>query len=96
VFVIGDAVFRVIELSERGLQFTEGSRDLLLGVRLIGVLRFDDGSEMSVEGIVARIVGPRTVLRLVRGVALGRMLAEQRRILRDYPNFFRTGADARD
>lgn len=95
VFVLG-ATFQVVELSERGLQFTGGLRTLLLGERLVGSLRFEDGSEMPVEGVVARIVGPRTVLRLVRGVALGRMIAEQRRILRDYPNFLRNGSENRD
>jgi hypothetical protein len=96
MLVIGAAAFRVVELSERGLQFTGGARALLLGERLSGALRFEDGSEMPVEGAVVRIVGPRTVLRLVRGVALGRMIAEQRRILRDYPNFLRTGSEDRD
>lgn len=96
MLVIGAGTFRVVELSERGLQFTEGSRALLLGERLTGVLRFADSSEMPVEGVVARITGPRTALRLVRGVALGRMLGEQRRILRDYPNFLRTGSEDRE
>jgi hypothetical protein len=95
MLVIGGAAFRVVELSERGLQFTEGSRALLLGERLTGALRFEDGSEMPVAGVVARITRARTILRLVRGVALGRMLAEQRRILRDFPNFLRDGSEDR-
>jgi hypothetical protein len=96
VLVIGTAAFPVVELSERGLQFTEGSRALLLGERLTGALRFAEGSELAVEGVVARITGPRTVLRLVRGVSLSRMLAEQRRILNDYPLFLQTGSTDRE
>jgi hypothetical protein len=91
---VGATKFPVVELSERGLQFTEGSRAFVLGERVTGTIQFADGNSLAIEGIVARIFGPRTVLRLVRGVAFGRVLAEQRRILRDYPLFLQTGETA--
>jgi hypothetical protein len=79
----------IVELSERGLRFSDGGRTATLAARVTGVLRFPDGDELAVEGAVVRAVGGWVAVRLNRGVHLGRMLAEQRRILRDYPNFLR-------
>jgi hypothetical protein len=93
-FVTGDAAFPVVELSERGMHFTCGAQAPAPGKRMVGSLRFPDGTEVPVEGIVVRTVWSRVVVRLVRGVALGRMLAEQRRVLRDFPTFLKTSSEA--
>jgi hypothetical protein len=79
----------VTELSERGLRFSDGGRTATLADRVAGVLHVPDGSELAVEGAVVRAIGGWIAVRLTRGVHLGRMLSEQRRILRDYPNFLR-------
>lgn len=80
---------RVAELSERGLRYSDGGRTATLAERVVGVLRFPDGTELPVEGAVVRAVGGWVAVRLTRGVHLRRMLAEQRRVLRDYPGFLR-------
>ena len=79
----------VAELSERGMRFSDGGRTATLAERVAGVLHFSDGTELAVEGAVVRAVGGWTAVRLTRGIHLGRMLSEQRRILRDYPGFLR-------
>lgn len=81
--------FAVVELSERGLRIPDGGHVPLLAERMAAVLRFTCGTELTVAGTVARVVGGWIVLRLTRGVSLSWMLAEQRRILRDYPGFLR-------
>lgn len=83
----------VAELSERGLRYSDGGVTATLATRVAGTLRFPDGTELAVEGTIVRAVGGWIALRLTRGVHLGRMLAEQKRILRDYPGFLRP-ADA--
>ncbi len=89
VFHAGGTARPVVELSERGLRYSDGGRTATLAEHVSGVLRFPDGFELAVEGTVVRAVGGWIALRLTRGVLLGRMLAEQRRILRDYPGFLR-------
>jgi hypothetical protein len=84
----------VAELSERGLRFSDGGRTATLADRVAGVLHFPDGSELAIEGTVVRAVGGWIAVRLTRGVHLGRMLSEQRRILRDYPDYMRPGKSA--
>ncbi len=79
----------VAELSERGLRYSDGGVTGTLAARVAGTLRFPDGTEVAVEGSVVRAVGGWIAVRLTRGVHFGRMLAEQRRILRDYPGFMR-------
>lgn len=88
--LITDGVAReVAELSERGLRFSDGGVTATLAARVAGTLTFPDGSELAVEGTVVRAVGGWVALRLTRGVPLNRMLAEQKRVLRDYPDFLR-------
>lgn len=79
----------VAELSERGLRYSDGGVTATLSAKVIGTLRFPDGAELVIEGTVVRAVGGWIALRLTRGVHLGRMLTEQKRILRDYPGFLR-------
>jgi hypothetical protein len=87
VFVIDQVACAVVELSERGLRFVAVAQQPGAGRPLAGVLRFADGTELLVEGTVSRFVAGSVAMRLTRGVSLGRMLAEQRRIIRNYPDF---------
>ncbi|MBN9120245.1 MAG: PilZ domain-containing protein [Planctomycetes bacterium] len=93
VLTTGSTARTVVELSERGLRFSDGGRTATLAERVSGVLRFPDGTELAVEGAVVRSVGGWIAVRLTRGVHLGRMIAEQRRILREYPGFLRPVGD---
>lgn len=93
LLLIDGAAFRVVELSERGMQFANGTRTPIPDERVSGELEFDDGTAAPVAGTALRAAGGRTTVRLTRGVGLRRMLAEQRRILRTFPDFLRTSAD---
>ncbi len=50
---------------------------------------FPDGVEIPVAGVALRAAGAPVTIRLVAGVGLDRMPVEQKRILRDYPDFLR-------
>ncbi|QJW93705.1 PilZ domain-containing protein [Frigoriglobus tundricola] len=95
LFVTGGATLPVVELSERGMQFTHENHTLAPGERVAGKLRFEDGTEAPVDGVVVRTVWSRVAVRLLRGVLLGRMLAEQRRLLRHYPEFLKLADGAK-
>ena len=90
LLLTGGAAFQVIELSERGLQFAGETSDPVPDEQVSGDLQFADGTTAPVAGIVLRSAGERTTVRLTRGVGLGQMLAEQRRVLRAFPDFLRT------
>jgi hypothetical protein len=89
VLTSADAALAVVELSERGLRFAPGARTFAPGERVSGVLRFPDGAEVPVEGVTVRDARAFVTVRLVFGIGLDRMLAEQKRILRNYPAFLR-------
>jgi hypothetical protein len=95
LFVTGTVALPVVELSERGMQFTHENHKLVPGERVAGRLQFEDGTEALVDGAVLRTVWSRVVVRFARGITLGRMLAEQRRLLRHYPDFFTPVEEAR-
>ena len=94
VLEVSGAALPVLELSERGLHLAHGDRTAGPGERVGGLLRFPDGTEVPVEGVALRTVGDFVTVRLNDGVGLDRMLAEQKRILRDYPDFLRTADDS--
>lgn len=91
VLKLGTQEFRVLELSEQGLRVATESR-LPQNNHISGALRFDDGEEIEIEGTMAR-THAFTVVKLTRGIGLPRMLAEQRRILAEYPDFLRERND---
>lgn len=84
-----ERTFIVVELSERGLQVVVDTHALVAGERLSGILHFPDDCDTAVKGVVLRIYERRAVLRLVDGIGLDRMVSEQKRILRAYPEFLR-------
>ncbi|MBM3978737.1 MAG: PilZ domain-containing protein [Planctomycetes bacterium] len=88
VLELGGARFEVTELSEGGLRLAPAADSPAHGARVSGVLHFDAGVEQRIEGTVK--VADGVVLILTRGVELSRMLTEQRRILRAFPDFLRT------
>lgn len=87
LLVIGERQLAVTELSEGGLKFDRGEFAIAAREHVDGTLRFAGGDELPVKGVVSRLEGPLAVVRLKDGVSLERMLAEQRRILRAFPDF---------
>ncbi len=90
LLLTGGGAFRVVELSERGMQIANGSQGPAEDERVTGELQFEDGTKAPVAGTVLRAAAGKLTLRLTRGVGLRRMLAEQRRIIRTYPDPLRT------
>jgi hypothetical protein len=80
--------FEVTELSEGGLRLAPAAEAPAPGAHVSGLLRFAGGEEQRIEGTVK--VADNVVLILTRGVDLSRMLSEQHRILRAFPDFLRT------
>jgi len=78
----------VAELSEGGARIVLAGDGVGPGQRLVGVVRFTDGGTARIAGEVQRLDGDEVVLILSVGVSLKRMLAEQQRLLRDYPSHF--------
>jgi hypothetical protein len=87
VFVLGGRALPVVELSERGLRLSVHERVPAVGEELAGTLRFPDGSEVPVAGTVVRAGGTWAAASLSVGVGFDRMVSEQRRILREFPEF---------
>jgi hypothetical protein len=77
----------VVELSERGLRYSTGDSPPAVGDEFAGVLRFADGAEVAVTGTIVRVGWTWAAASLSVGVGFDRMVSEQRRILRDFPNF---------
>jgi hypothetical protein len=80
---------RVSEISERGIKILRGLEcSARPGQHFAGVVRFRDGEAVSIVGVVLRFDDEEMVVELTRGISLGRMTSEQRRIRKKYPMFF--------
>jgi hypothetical protein len=80
--------FAVAELSESGGRIELKKWQLGTGRVVTGWVRFRDGVAVSVQGTVLRTDGDEAILHLSVGVSLRRMLAEQKRLIRLYPQLF--------
>jgi hypothetical protein len=76
---IEEAVFSVLDLSERGVRFI-GSTVIEIGTRFVGVLRLETSGELEIEGEIVWARPPEIGAQLNRGVSFGVMLDEQRRL----------------
>ena len=85
ILVAGGVSVHVLELSERGILFAGDAPGP--GHDVAGVLTFPDGITTSISGVVVRAVQGRVAVRLTRAISLGRVLAEQRRVMRTFPGF---------
>lgn len=79
-------VAAVAELSEGGMRVVAGDFRVAVGCRVAGEVRFADGETVWVDGTVLRHDAGEAVLQLEVGVPLPRMVAEQKRLLRRYPD----------
>ena len=81
--------YRITEVSERGIKILmDRVCTVRVGQSIAGVIRFKDGGTVSVVGVVLRCGEKEMVVELTKGISLGRMTEEQRRIRQKYPMFF--------
>lgn len=85
---VGGQHGEVEELSESGARVRIPGRTVPAGERLSGIVRFADNDMIPIAGEVLRTEGDVTVLHLTAGVSLKRMIAEQKRLLKEYPWLF--------
>ncbi len=88
--MVGGRCYEVIDISERSakLRFGEG---LPANVEepVNGVIRFSDGSDVSVEGAAFRRAQNTLVIILSKGISFRRMVLEQLHLRQKYPRLFR-------
>jgi hypothetical protein len=77
--------FAVVELSESGGRIELKKWQLGTGRVVAGWVRFHDGFAVTIQGTVLRTEGDEAILHFSAGVCLGRMLAEQKRLITLYP-----------
>ncbi|MDB5306806.1 MAG: hypothetical protein JWO38_1008 [Gemmataceae bacterium] len=93
---VDDRGYEVAELSEAGVRVLLAGQWVGPGAPFRGFLRFRDGVVVLVSGEWLRTEGDEGVARLTTGVSLRRMLDEQRRLLRLYPDLFEDEGHADD
>lgn len=82
---IGDEVFSVKDLSEKGIRFLPSrSSKLTPGQGVKGSVTFTDGVSYIILGHVLRTQNGDIVLNLDQGVPFSRMLEEQRRLIQQF------------
>ena len=83
--------YKVSEVSERGIKLLKDQEcTVCAGQSFAGVIRFKDGVTVSIVGVVVRSDEKEMVVELTKGINLGRMTEEQRRIRQKYPMYFDT------
>ena len=82
--------YPVIEISEGGAKIRLPQADAMaVGTIIVGGLLFRDGVVVPVKGEVIRIDTLAAALKFSQGISFGRVQAEQRRLLREHPAWFR-------
>lgn len=82
--------YAVSELSEGGARIIITGADIILpGEPVSGTILFHDHETVAIEGTVLRVDEKEMVVGLTRLVTLKRMIAEQIRIRKKYPLFFK-------
>jgi len=81
--------YEVSEISEGGVRvILAGGCAVRLRQTFAGVLRFKDGGNEPIVGVVIRFDHSEIVVKLSKGISLKRMIAEQSRVRKKYPMFF--------
>ncbi len=86
---IEESIFLIADLSEQGIKFIhKDTVNFPVGVRMNATIIFKDGSESEITGDIIRVVHDTppsfTVVELVKGVPMSKMLSEQRILIRKY------------
>ena len=85
--IVGDANYKVAEISERGLRIVSGVGEIPLESEVEGTLTLTMGVRCMVSGKVVRIEDNAFVLQLVRGPTTYDVIREQRHLTKSFPDW---------
>ena len=88
VLVLDGATLPVVDLSEHGLRFAappDGGPDL--GDDVTGVVRFQSGPELRVEGTVVRVGDGAIALRFATRLPFAALVSEERYLRSRFPSW---------
>ncbi|MGF1696187.1 PilZ domain-containing protein [Vibrio kyushuensis] len=89
VMRIQDELYRVSEVSEKGIRFVIDKPDSIHhGLDMSGVLNLHDDSQISIQGAVLRLDKNEVIILLSKGPSFKDMVQEQRHIRQKYPTYF--------
>jgi len=78
--------YRVAEVSQRGIKVLVDAHCVFrVNQHFAGVIRFEDDGIAPVVGVVLRSSDKELVVKLTKGISLGRIMIEQRHIRKNYP-----------
>jgi hypothetical protein len=88
-FTLDGVVHAVIDCGERGLRYRPADGKVPeIDAQLIGTVRFRDGQDIPVDGVVVRTQGGDVALQFTgTGIPLAIILSEQRYLRRHYPGW---------
>ncbi len=79
--------FFVFDISEQGLKFEMQGENLFInGTDFKGNVTFHDGEKYNIKGTVLRTEGSFVILELDEGIPLKKIMAEQRFLIKNFPN----------
>jgi len=83
VFLSGGGTFEVVDCAERGLRYVSASERLpVVGSDVRGTIRFPDGPEVPVEGVVVRAGGDGVAVNFTQLWIDKEVIERERRRLR--------------
>jgi hypothetical protein len=92
VFLSGGGAFQVVDCAERGLRYvpSDASESLpAVGTDIRGTIRFPDGPEVPVEGVVVRVTGDGVAVNFTQLWIDKEVIERERRRLRGPGHFAR-------
>lgn len=90
VFLIGGGAFEVVDCAERGVRYVPVSERIpAVGSDVRGTIRFPDGPEVPVEGVVVRVGGDGVAVNFTRLWIDKEVIERERRRLRGPGHFAR-------
>lgn len=92
VFLSGGDAFEVVDCAERGLRYVTSSAVVMLpevGADIRGTIRFPDGPEVPVEGVVVRATGDGVAVNFTQLWIDKEVIEGERRRLRGPGHFAR-------
>jgi hypothetical protein len=92
VFLSGGGAFEVVDCAERGLRYVPSGAGATLpavGTDIRGTIRFPDGPEVPVEGVVVRVTGDGIAVNFTQLWIDKEVIEQERRRLRGPGHFAR-------
>lgn len=71
---------QILDISEGGIRFAAPNASLIKNCKIYAILRFNDGEEFEITGVVVRRVRNQIALMLEKGIPYCRIMSEQLRL----------------